>query len=114
MATKLVRNDPVVFHFRFGTGTATNPKAGATVVFSPEARKFGIALCCQKDRYVRQIGIRIATQRAISESKPNSRRRFDHSIPYSGELELEPVRIQAKIIVKEAAARVNNDIWRNV
>lgn len=123
MATKLTRNDPIVFHFRLGKGVTTEPKAGATVVFLPDRKRFGIALCCPKDRYSKKWGRKIATERAncyfvhnksdtlMSPSRPRIRnRRFNSSSPYTGPLEMESIRHSARELVCLAAGQVGNPL----
>lgn len=113
MTTPLTRNDPVVFHFRKGTGKDMQPKGGATVVFLPEHGRFGIALCCDKDRYCRQWGRKIATERAKNGERSRIRnRRFNSAPKYTGPLEMEAVRLQTISLIANAAEAVGNDlVW---
>lgn len=111
---ELVRNDPVVFHFRIGErGPKTQAKGGATVVFRPDRKQFGIALCCSKDRYNRKIGSQIAHSRAsldVWDENPNSRpRRFTPRVISNGSLEFNDVREQARILALNAASAVGNE-----
>ena len=107
----ITRNDPVVFHFRVGgRGKETAPKAGATVVFLPDKMRFGISLCCDKDRYNKRWGRKIATARAQNENSRITNRRFDSSPDYDGELVFEQVKIQARSLAIAAASAVENPV----
>jgi len=107
--SKLNRNE--VFHFRLGQGKETQAKAGATVVFSLEKKRFGIALCCEKDRYCKMWGRKIATHRAETGEKSRIRAsRFNSAPEYKGELEFEQVRQEAERVVLLAAINVDNPI----
>lgn len=111
MTTELTRNDPVVFHFRLGKGKDMEPKTGATVVFLPESRRFGVALCCYKDLYCKQWGRKIATERAKNGSRSRIRnRRFVSSPAYSGLLNMEDVHASAQALAYYAAEKVGNPL----
>lgn len=115
--TELKRLDqPLVFHFRIGKSKEMEPKTGATVIFLPDRRRFGVSLCCAKDRYQRSVGIQIASARAqwdITEgfSKGSKQpKRNSYCYDYSGPLTLQHVRAVAKGLVHEMAINVNNRI----
>jgi len=124
MTTELTRNDPIVFHFRLGRGKDVEPKSGATVVFLPESRRFGVALCCYKDRYCKRWGRKIATERArkgraatpagcVSVSRlgePLPVRRFVSSPAYNGLLNMKDVQASAQALAYYAAEKVGNPL----
>ncbi len=112
MSTELTRNEPIVFHFRLGEGKETQPKTGATVVFLPEEKKMGIALCCAKDRYSRQWGRKIATLRAkIGEQSRIRNRRFNSTKSYTGSLEYESIKEAALTFARDSAGMVANPMF---
>jgi len=106
----LTRNDPVVFHFRIGKGREMKPKAGATVVFLPEERRFGLAMCCSKDRYSRRWGRKIATARAKNPKSRITNKRFDSTVEYKGDLEMDRIKTAACQMVWHAADAVRNPV----
>lgn len=108
--TTLTRNDPLVFHFRLGKGTETQPKAGATVVFLLDQKRFGITLCCAKDRYDRKRGARIAILRAENVVSGHSAGRFPLSRSYDGPMKMDAIRLIATRMVIDAATRVQNPV----
>lgn len=112
MDTKLICNDPVVFHFRIGTGEVMSPKAGATVVFLPEQRRFGLAMCCEKDRYDKKWGRHVATLRAqVGDGARKRRRRFLSWRAYDGPMEMMSIRRIALAMVQEASGAVDNPVF---
>lgn len=110
MSEKLVRMDEtLVFHFRVKQGTQTQSKAGATVVFRPNSRRFGIALCCSKDDYRKQWGRKIAQFRLASGDKSKVRtKRFDCNPRYDGPLDMEHIRNAAGDVAWNASRAVGN------
>lgn len=111
MATKLIRNEPLIFHFRLGKGKDMEPKTGATVVFLPELKRFGVALCCYKDRYCKRWGRKIATERAKNGTRSRIQsRRFVSSPAYSGLLTMEDVHASAQALAYYAAEKVGNPL----
>lgn len=114
MTTMLTRNDPVVFHFRIGKGKDMEPKTGATVVFLPEQQRFGLAMCCEKDRYSRKLGRKIATARArVHRTRRHGCRfhfDFDASGYYYEPLEMTAIRDIALGMVYQASEATGNPV----
>lgn len=168
MTTELTRNDPIVFHFRFGEdekstrvrnilsdlqkrtralekdsppaaaavmavlaglnagfkditaqettpGRLLSPKAGATVVFLPQEKRFGLAMCCEKDHFNKRLGRHIAARRAwpcaAKESRvPQQQRRFKFSGEYDGPMEITDLRCFALELVLKASKAVGNPV----
>jgi hypothetical protein len=106
---------PMVFHFRVGSGKEMQSKAGATVVFLPEAKRMGIALCCPKDRYNRKWGRKIAEHRAKHGNGSRIRNhRFDSNVEYDGPQDVEMVRKAAKRMAFHAADAVHNPLMESM
>lgn len=111
MTTELTRDDPIVFHFRLGKGKDMEPKTGATVVFLPDLKRFGVALCCYKDRYCKRWGRKIATERARNGTRSRiQNRRFIPYSHYSGLLTMEDVHASAQALAYHAAEKVGNPL----
>lgn len=105
MTTELTRNDPIVFHFRF------DAKAGATVVFLPKEKRFGLAMCCEKDHYNKKWGKHIATIRAQQGIRQRfRRRRFRTWCSYDGPLEILELKRIALELVLEASGATGNPV----
>ncbi len=121
--SELKRSDPVVFHFRLTDyrqnqfpplpepvrASSTQPKAGATVVFLPRGKTFGLAMCCEKDLYCKRWGRQIAEHRAKDGARIRHRR-FISSKKYDGPLRMELIREIARNLVYEAATAVDNPV----
>jgi hypothetical protein len=112
--TELKRQDqPLVFHFRIGQENEMDPKSGATVFFLPERRRFGVSLCCSKDRFQRSVGVKIACDRALTQGPiktPKQPKRNSYIYDYSGPLTLQHIRAVAKGLVNQMAGAVNNRV----
>ena len=108
--SELSRPEPVFFHFRVRNPDGSSPaaKGGATVVYHPTKKKFGVALCCPKDRFCKRVGAKIALHRLGVGRNVPKRGRFDYAHPYSDSNEFEDVKFRAKAIVWAAAISVDH------
>lgn len=106
----LKSNKPLVFHFRVGKGDTISSKNGATVVFRPDQKRFGVALCCHKDRYCRRWGREIADHRAEHGDNRVRKGRFNCVVDYDGEMSLDAIRNAASLLVVDAVGAVDGNL----
>lgn len=100
-------NETLVFHFRVKKGDQIQSRAGATVVFQPDSRRFGVALCCPMDHYRRQWGRKIAKARLVGSNRSRVKR-FDCNPRYDGLLDIEHIRTAAGDVAWNASRAVGN------
>jgi len=106
--SQITRNDPLVFHLRIKNKETVAAKGGATIVFLPEFKRFGIALCCDKDRYDKRVGRNKAQSRASGNQ--DIHRRFNLAPQYDGEMEFASIRAAALTLANRACAAVGNPV----
>lgn len=122
-------NKTMVFHFRVPRPNQNSPSdvqacAGATVIFRPDLKRFGVALCCPKDRYSRVVGRQVAENHAVyaanrsSDIKSRQRKqqppRFNHAPVYEGSTDLNDLRAAARALAYDCADRVHNPVYEYV
>lgn len=63
---ELKKTDPIIFHFRMWKFGIVSACGGATVVYVPKLKRFGVSVCSKKDIYSKKRGRIIAVGRACS------------------------------------------------
>jgi hypothetical protein len=106
----LKTDKPLIFHFRVvKEDTSLEAKAGATVVFLPDLKRFGVSLCCSKDHYNKRWGRKIAEHRARAGDESRIKtKRFECAPSYDGPMEMDEIRRNAVRLVYKAAGVVRN------
>lgn len=116
MGKELTKKDPITFHFRVQRDGKLQACEGATIVFCPENKMFGISLCGIKDVYCKKTGRAIAEHRAKRDFSQcenrthHPKRRFAYTQQHNGPLTMEAIRSHARSIACVASLCVHNNV----